>query len=93
MSHSTEAGVLCAEWDIDGKAPAGGRLQSSRRPDFISMRSREMRPLAGRVPNQLFSSELIFLTKSSYEVSPLIFSPLMKKVGVESTLSMSLAYF
>src|SRR3954447_24098126 len=43
--------------------------------------------------NQLFSSELIFLTKSSYEVSPLIFSPLMKKVGVESTLRMSLAYF
>jgi hypothetical protein len=43
--------------------------------------------------NQLFSSGLIFLANSSNEVSPLIFSPLMKKVGVESTLSTSLAYF
>jgi hypothetical protein len=43
--------------------------------------------------NQLFSSGLIFLANSSNEVSPLIFSPLMKKVGVESTFSTSLAYF
>src|SRR5512142_629690 len=40
---------------------------------------------------QLFSSDLIFLSNSSNEVSPLIFSPLMKKVGVESTFSTSAA--
>jgi hypothetical protein len=44
-------------------------------------------------PGQLFSSDLIFLSNSSNEVSPLIFSPLMKKVGVESTFNTSLAYF
>src|SRR4051794_3475902 len=43
--------------------------------------------------NQLFSSDLILLSNSAKEVSPLIFSPLMKKVGVESTFSTSLAYF
>src|SRR3569833_568831 len=42
---------------------------------------------------QLLRSGLIFFSKSSTEVSPLIFSPLMKKVGVESTLRISLAYF
>src|SRR4051812_47839021 len=42
---------------------------------------------------QLFNSGLIFFSKSSNEVSPLIFSPLTKKVGVESTFSTSLAYF
>src|SRR5215831_18533236 len=45
-------------------------------------------------PNQLpFSTALIRLANSSNEVSPLIFSPLMKKVGVESTFRTSLAYF
>ena len=43
--------------------------------------------------NQLFSSALIRLSNSSNEVSPLIFSPLTKKVGVESTFSTSEAYF
>src|ERR1700730_9016715 len=43
--------------------------------------------------NQVFSSDLIRLSNSSNEVSPLILSPLMKKVGVESTFSTSLAYF
>jgi hypothetical protein len=43
--------------------------------------------------NQLFSSGLIRLANSSNEVSPLIFSPLTKKVGVESTFSTSAAYF
>ena len=38
---------------------------------------------------QLFKSDLILLSNSSNEVSPLIFSPLMKKVGVASTLSCS----
>src|SRR3954470_5160166 len=42
---------------------------------------------------QLLRSGLIFFSNSSTEVSPLIFSPLMKKVGVESTLRISLAYF
>lgn len=46
-----------------------------------------------RAEDQLFSSGLIFLANSSNEVSPLIFSPLMKKVGVESTFRTSLAYF
>src|SRR6266851_2473333 len=43
--------------------------------------------------NQLFSSDLILLSNSSNEVSPLIISPLMKKVGVELTFSTSLANF
>ena len=46
-----------------------------------------------RAPDQLFSSDLIFLSNSSNEVSPLIISPLMKKVGVELTFSTSLANF
>jgi hypothetical protein len=45
------------------------------------------------LPGQLLSSDLIFLSNSSNEVSPLILSPLMKNVGVESTFSTSLAYF
>src|SRR4051794_18035131 len=43
--------------------------------------------------DQLFSRDLILLSNSANEVSPLILSPLMKKVGVESTFSTSLAYF
>src|SRR5262245_35391502 len=46
-----------------------------------------------RKTRQLFNSGLIFFSNSSIEVSPLIFSPLTKKVGVESTFSTSLAYF
>src|SRR3984885_5004622 len=42
---------------------------------------------------QLFSSDLIRLSNSSNEVSPLIISPLIKKVGVELTFSTSLANF
>jgi hypothetical protein len=44
-------------------------------------------------PNQLFKSALIRLSNSSNEVSPLILSPLRKKVGVEFTFSTSAAYF
>src|SRR3954447_18958075 len=43
--------------------------------------------------NQLFSSGLITLSKSSNETAPLTISPLMKKLGVELTLSTSAAYF
>src|ERR1700722_17265517 len=43
--------------------------------------------------DQLFSSDLIRLSNSWNEISPLIISPLMKKVGVELTLSTSVAYF
>jgi hypothetical protein len=43
--------------------------------------------------DQLFRSDLIFLSNSSNEISPLITSPLMKKVGVEFTFSTSDAYF
>src|ERR1700759_966428 len=45
------------------------------------------------VCNQPCSSGLIRFWNCSNEVSPLIFSPLMKKVGVESTFNTSLAYF
>src|SRR3979411_2749690 len=51
-----------------------------------------MKP-AGQHPNQLFRSELILLSNSSNEISPLSISPLMKKVGVELTFSTSLANF
>ena len=44
-------------------------------------------------PNQLFKKDLIFLSNSSNDVSPLIFSPLIKKVGVEFTFNTSAAYF
>src|SRR6266404_5338339 len=43
--------------------------------------------------NQLFSSDLILLSNSANEVSPLIISPLTKKVGVELTFRTSLANF
>jgi hypothetical protein len=43
--------------------------------------------------DQPFSSGSIFFWNSSNEVSPLILSPLTKKVGVESTFSTSAAYF
>ena len=56
--------------------------------------------LSGEMPcvpaescNQLFNSDLIRLSNSSNVVAPVIFSPLMKKVGVEFTLSTSLANF
>src|SRR5450631_1653473 len=54
-------------------------------------RALESGPQATR--NQLLSSDFIRLSNSSNEVSPLIISPLMKKVGVELTLSTSAAYF
>ena len=55
----------------------------------------ENQHLSGRTgaAGQLFSSGFILFSNSSIEVSPLIFSPLMKKVGVESTFNTSAAYF
>src|ERR1700738_1711431 len=52
-------------------------------------------PAVGRPrrDHQLLSSDLIRLSNSSNEASPLILSPLIKKVGVESTFSTSPAYF
>jgi hypothetical protein len=47
----------------------------------------------GKSLDQLFSSGLIFFSNSSNDVSPLILSPLIKNVGVESTFKTSLAYF
>ena len=44
-------------------------------------------------PNQLFNNDLRRLSNSSNRVSPLIISPLMKKVGVELTFSTSAANF
>jgi hypothetical protein len=52
-----------------------------------------LRSIRGTLANQLFSSGLISLSKSSKVAAPLTISPLMKKVGVEFTLSTSLAYF
>ena len=46
-----------------------------------------------RLRSQLFNKDLMRLSNSSNLVSPLIISPLMKKVGVELTFSTSAAYF
>jgi len=62
------------------------------RPHLDSSAGDDWRHEAARI-GQLFSSDLIRLSNSSNEVSPLIISPLMKKVGVEFTFSTSLAYF
>jgi hypothetical protein len=77
----------------NGEAGAGGQPPQRLFPRLLRGLWGDMNPgLPGR-KNQLFSSDLIRLSNSSNEVSPLIFSPLMKKVGVESTFSTSLAYF
>src|SRR3954466_10622630 len=76
---------------------AGGRLQGNGGRRLFP---RLLRALQGPHTcgarswrNQLFSSDLILLSNSAKDVSPLIFSPLRKKVGVESTFNTSLAYF
>src|ERR1700737_965349 len=56
----------------------------------------DLQPLAGVFAvgrDQLFKNDLIFLSNSSNDASPLIISPLTKKVGVELTFSTSPAYF
>jgi hypothetical protein len=49
--------------------------------------------LDGNAPeNQLLSSDLIFLSNSSNDAPPTITSPLMKKVGVPSTLKQQISF-
>jgi hypothetical protein len=71
------------------------RLAKKRRGRVVAASFRHQRRLAPPVApiGQLFSSDLIRLSNSSNVVSPLIISPLMKKVGVELTFSTSLANF
>src|ERR1700744_3088084 len=78
--------------DSSNSAPLPGRCRDIRkRPGCpgLAACSADLRG-ADQLP---FNSGLIFFSNSAIEVSPLIFSPLTKKVGVESTLSTSLAYF
>src|SRR6266404_6152791 len=77
----------------NGEAGAGGQPPPGAFPKAFAgvTGGYEFRP-AG-TPDQLFSSGLISLSKSSNETAPLTISPLMKKVGVELTFSTSLAYF
>jgi hypothetical protein len=84
-------------WADNGEAGAGGQPQRRAFPKgfvegfadgFIEAFSGvtgylEFRSAAAA--NQLFNNDLIRLSNSSNEVSPLIFSPLRKKVGVEFT--------
>jgi hypothetical protein len=81
----------------NGEAGAGGQRRRRLFPRDLSRDlSRFLWGLRDRInpgPNQLFKKDLIFLSNSSNDVSPLIFSPLTKKVGVESTFSTSPAYF
>jgi hypothetical protein len=80
---------LSVKMNLDGEKLANQLLNSGLRllpNDSNSVWSRAAR-------DQPCSSGLIRFWNSSSEVSPLIFSPLMKKVGVESTFSTSLAYF
>jgi len=75
-------------------APRGQPAKAAFPKGFMPGKIRLLRCESGvERDDQLFSSGLIFFANSSNEVSPLIFSPLMKKVGVESTFRMSLAYF
>jgi hypothetical protein len=100
--------LLRLSWPDNGEAGAEGQPPPGAFPKafvvafvvVIPMLAQIVRvPLAGRgacrsaAIDQLFSSDLIFLSNSSNEASPLITSPLMKKVGVEFTFSTSLAYF
>jgi hypothetical protein len=75
-------------------APRGQPAKAAFPKGFTTGKIRlRMRESGGEREDQLFSSGLIFFANSSNEASPLIFSPLMKKVGVESTFKTSLAYF
>src|SRR5580700_5703520 len=90
-SHGSDNGEAGA-----GEQPPPGAFPKSFirgfMEDFTGVRRLYGFPPAA-AKRQLFSSALIRLSNSSNEVSPLIFSPLRKKVGVESTFSTSEAYF
>src|SRR6266404_5523882 len=72
--------------------PEGNRRRGFSQ-GFCAGYGRQAIPVPPGGKNQLFSSDLILLSNSSNEVSPLIISPLMKKVGVELTFKTSLANF
>ena len=82
----------------NGEAGAGGQRPLTAFPKgFEALVWRLSLDLSARMnlwgANQLFSSPLMRFANSSKLCSPLTFSPLMKKVGVESTFSTSAAYF
>src|ERR1700761_4705297 len=77
---------LSVKMNLDGEALTNQLLIC----DFNVLANR-FGPHAAR--DQPCSSGLIRFWNSSNDASPLIFSPLMKKVGVESTFSTSVAYF
>lgn len=84
---------LVAQWrGRPGRATAGGGFSQG-----IWAESRQIHKefqcvcggrQAGRATPQLFSSGLISFSKPSKEVSPFTMVPLMKKFGVELTLSL-----
>src|ERR1700756_5113489 len=76
-----------------GRATAGGGFSQGNYAGFIQRFIANRRSAGSRGASQLLSSALIRLSNSSKEVSPLIISPLMKKVGVEFTFKTSEAYF
>src|ERR1700761_858114 len=80
---------LSAKMNLDAETLRKQRL----RTDVTSLMNGCARHCGCDATNQPCNSGLIRFWNSSNEVSPLIFSPLMKKVGVESTFSTSLAYF
>lgn len=69
----------CANWPF-------GTVEFSFRDEDVTPIVRHENRAGNRY---FFSSDLIFLSNSSKAIAPLIFSPLMKKVGVTSTLSFS----
>jgi hypothetical protein len=82
----------------NGEAGAGGqRLREAFPKGFEALVWRLLLDLSARMnphaPNQLFSIALMRFENSSKLCSPLIISPLMKKVGVDCTFSMSAANF
>src|ERR1700732_43872 len=95
------AALMGRQWRGRGRrATAAAGFSQGIYNGFLDGLSRLFRGLGGRLEvrpaaaaNQLFSNDLIRLSNSSNEVSPLIFSPLRKKVGVELTCSTSEAYF
>src|SRR6266566_4796846 len=69
------------ERTTSGRQTARDQLLSS---DLIFLSNASNGLSLGSKARQLFRSGLIFFSNCSIEVSPLIFSPLTKKVGVES---------
>jgi hypothetical protein len=86
--------ACCGSWQatMARPGPEGNRRRGFSQ-GFCVGYGRQVIPVPFGRKNQLFSSDLILLSNSSNEVSPLIISPLMKKVGVELTFKTSFANF